>query len=408
MLLFDTLRGAKFPLAIPPAAERPLSLYVCGVTPYDTTHIGHAHTFLIFDVLIRYVRHRGGVVRYVRNVTDVDDPLFERATRDGRHWKELAESETDKFHRDCVALNMLPPDHVPRVSQEIDGMLPIIEGLVGQGYAYAAGGSVYFSVAHWPQYGEMVRERLPDRAALLTAANAMGNVPNDPHKRDPLDFVLWRPSNPGEPAWPSPWGAGRPGWHIECTAMATRYLGNQLDIHGGGRDLTFPHHPSEIAQSEAYTGCAPFARFWMHGGLAFFNGEKMSKSLGNLVLIRDAVRRHSTAALRWYLLRTPYRADFNYVTDEVHATEVQVGRLFDALGATGGSGTPLELGRGRDAVLDWLDDDLQTDRALPILAELAEQVSTAAADGRDVGAAQAQLRELLDVFGFPLSRPWPR
>jgi L-cysteine:1D-myo-inositol 2-amino-2-deoxy-alpha-D-glucopyranoside ligase len=405
--LFDTLRGGTYELAIPPAAERPISLYVCGVTPYDTTHIGHAHTFLIFDVLIRYVRFRGGVVRYVRNVTDVDDPLFERALRDGRNWKELAESETDKFHRDCVALNMIPPDHVPRVSEEIDAMLPIIEDLVRKEYAYVSGGSVYFHVGRWPQYGEMVRDRLPNYDALLADANDHGNVGDDPNKQDPLDFVLWRPSNAGEPAWESPWGSGRPGWHIECTAMATHYLGSQIDIHGGGRDLTFPHHPSEIAQTEAHTGASPFARFWVHGGLAFLDGEKMSKSLGNLVLIRDALRRHSANALRWHLLSFPYRDDFNYVTSEVVATEAKAARLRDAMHAESGSGAALDLSGEHTRALALIDDDLQTDKVLPIVESMSAEILSAAAAGRSVETAQQQLRDVADVLGFQLTSAWP-
>ncbi|RLT31282.1 MAG: cysteine--tRNA ligase, partial [Chloroflexi bacterium] len=309
MQLFDTLRGHKATLEIP--KDRPLTLYVCGVTPYDTTHIGHAHTFLIFDILIRYIRSQGGQVTYCQNVTDVDDPLFERANRDSIAWDVLAKREVDQYLKDCKAMNFLAPDFFPKVSEEISGMIPIIEGLLKNGKAYVANGNVFFDVSSEPSYGEMAR--LGGYEELLKTANERGNNPNDPNKTDPLDFVLWRTSNPGEPTWPSPWGPGRPGWHIECTAMSTRYLGDQLDIHGGGRDLVFPHHPSEIVQTEGYTGKRPFTRFWVHGGLTWLDGAKMSKSLGNLVFVRDAVLQQSPDSIRWYLASFPYREDFNYI-----------------------------------------------------------------------------------------------
>ncbi|HHY49898.1 MAG TPA: class I tRNA ligase family protein, partial [Alphaproteobacteria bacterium] len=218
MRLFDTLRGQKAELEIP--RDRPLTLYVCGVTPYDTTHVGHAHTFLIFDILIRYVRSQGGQVRYCQNVTDVDDPLFERANRDGVDWRALAEREVAQFTQDCRDLNLIPPDYFPRASEEIAGMIAIIERLVASGHAYVRSGHVYYDVSKEPSYGAMAR--LPGYAELLALANERGNNPEDPHKDDPLDFVLWQTGNPGDPTWPSPWGPGRPGWHIECTAMSTR------------------------------------------------------------------------------------------------------------------------------------------------------------------------------------------
>ncbi|HRC74842.1 MAG TPA: cysteine--tRNA ligase, partial [Kouleothrix sp.] len=351
MQLFDTLRGQIAPLEIP--SDRPLTLYVCGVTPYDTTHIGHAHTFLIFDVLIRYLRHLGAEVRYCQNVTDVDTPLFERASRDSVAWDELARHETEQFVRDCRALNLIPPTFFPKASDEIPYMIPIVERLISLGHAYERGGSVYFSVKTDPEYGAMTRLGYAD---MLKVANERGNIPDDPNKNDPLDFVLWQAAAPGEPTWQSPWGPGRPGWHIECTSMSTRYLGEQIDIHGGGRDLIFPHHPSEIAQTEAYSGKRPFVRFWMHGGMAFLGGEKMSKSLGNMVFIRDALNQHSADALRWYLLSFPYRDDFHYQRDGVVAAEAQLARLRDALAASGGSGPALDAAGARDAYFAALDN----------------------------------------------------
>ncbi len=394
MRLFDTLRGAEAELEIP--ADRPLTLYVCGVTPYDTTHIGHARTYLIFDLLQRYLRFQGAEVLYCQNVTDVDDPLFERAARDGIDWQELARRETQRFVDDCAQLNMLPPAFFPKASEEIGGMIPIIERLIEQGHAYVANGSAYFSVTTDPTYGAMARLGYDE---LLDLANQRGNRPDDPNKRDPLDFALWVASQPGEPAWDSPWGPGRPGWHIECTTMATHYLGPQIDIHGGGRDLIFPHHPSEIAQTEHYTGKSPFVRFWVHGGMACLDGEKMSKSLGNIVFIRDALRDHSADALRWYLLSFPYREDFTYDRDQVRATEAKIARLGEALRAASGADSPLDPSPQWSAFLSALDSDLGSPAALEALDELAAAI-LAAGGQRNVAAAQDALRRMAGVVGF--------
>ena len=396
MQLYDTLRGQKATLQIP--QDRPLTLYVCGVTPYDTTHVGHAHTYIVFDALIRYIRSQGGAVRYCQNVTDVDTPLFERAARDGVAWDDLARRETAQFVADCVALHIIAPDFFPKASEEINAMLPIIERLIELGHAYARGGSVYFSIKSDPGYGAMTRMGYDE---MLVVANDHGNDPNDPNKSDPLDFVLWQAQGPGEPAWESLWGPGRPGWHIECTAMATRYLGPQLDIHGGGRDLIFPHHPSEIAQTEPVTGHAPFARFWVHGGMLSLDGEKMSKSLGNMVFIRDALKEHSADALRWYLLSFPYRDDFDYERKDVAAIEGNVAKLRAALAAHSGSAPAvIDHFEVRAAFFAALDDDLQTPLALALLHGLSSDILAAAARDQDVRPAQAALREIAGVIGF--------
>lgn len=395
MRLFDTLRGEKAELPIP--ADRPLTMYVCGVTPYDTTHIGHAHTFLIFDLLLRYLRYMGAEVRYCQNVTDVDDPLFERAERDGVDWRALAEEQTRRYVEDSRALNIIPPNYFPRASEEIPAMIPIIEGLIDRGHAYVRNGSVYFHIRTDPGYGRMARMSYEE---MLATANQRGNRPDDPNKLDPLDFALWTAAAPGEPAWESPWGMGRPGWHIECTTMSTRYLGPRIDIHGGGNDLIFPHHPSEIAQTEGYTGLRPFVRFWLHGGMVYLDGEKMSKSLGNMVFARDAIEEHGADTLRWYLLSFHYREDFSYERAEVAATGAKVRRLRAALDARGGAGLPLDVTEARAHFLTAMDDDLQSPIALSHLDEIAASVLTAAAEGREVRTAQAQLRELAGIFGF--------
>lgn len=395
MQLYDTLRGEKAELDLP--KDRPLTMYVCGVTPYDTTHIGHARTFLVFDVLQRYLRFLGTEVRYCQNVTDVDDPLFERAERDHVAWDDLARRETQRFVEDCGAMNMLPPTYFPRASDEIPAMIPIIEQLVESGHAYVRNGNVYYRAATAPDYGAMPKMNYDE---LLATANEHGNNPNDPNKEDPLDFVLWQTGNPGDPTWESPWGPGRPGWHIECTTMSTRYLGDQLDIHGGGRDLIFPHHPSEIAQTEPVTGKHPFVRFWVHTGMARLENEKMSKSLGNMVFVRDALREHTADAIRWYLLTFPYHEDFDYVPNEVIATEEKIVQLRNALRVTGGEAQPFDPSELRDKVLAAMNDDLNTPQALQYFGELVRQTLGAAEEGRDVRAAQHALRELSRVFGF--------
>lgn len=396
MQLYDTLRGHKATLAIP--TDRPLTLYVCGVTPYDTTHIGHAHTFLIFDIFIRYVRSQGGSVLYCQNVTDVDDPLFERANRDNIAWDALAKREVDQFIKDCRAMNFITPDFFPKVSEEITGMIPIIEGLIRNGKAYVSNGNVFFDVSSEPTYGEMAR--IGGYEQMLNTANERGNNPNDPNKHNPLDFVLWQVSRPGEPTWPSPWGPGRPGWHIECTAMSTRYLGEQLDVHGGGRDLIFPHHPSEIVQTEGYTNKRPFSQFWVHGGLTWLDGSKMSKSLGNLVFVRDAVIQQSPDSIRWYLASFPYREDFNYIRADAAAAEHDVARLVAALGATSAVAAPaLDVSAERAAFFAALDDDLQMHVGIQHIKSMIDQI-LAAQTTHAITTAQADLRACAQIIGF--------
>jgi L-cysteine:1D-myo-inositol 2-amino-2-deoxy-alpha-D-glucopyranoside ligase len=397
MQLYNTLAREKVPFVIP--ADRPVTLYVCGVTPYDTTHIGHARTFLIFDVLVRYLRWRGAEVQYCQNVTDVDDPLFERAKRDGVSWQQLTELQVAQLVADREGLNILPPTYFPRASQEIGAMIPIIERLVELEHAYVRDGNVYFSVRTDPDFGKMARMGYEE---LLAVANQRGNNPHDPHKRDPLDFVLWQTGKPGDPTWESPWGLGRPGWHIECSAMATKYLGPQIDIHGGGADLIFPHHPCEIAQTEPATGKRPFVQVWMHAGLVWLDGEKMSKSLGNLVFVRDALRQHHPDALRWYLLSEHYREEFDYQRAAVRTYEELAAQLRQAVAVPGGRGSALDLSRAQADLVAAMEDDLHTPAALAVLHVMAGDTLAAAAAGRDIDAAQATLRDLAGMLGFTL------
>ncbi|RRR73880.1 MAG: cysteine--tRNA ligase [Candidatus Viridilinea halotolerans] len=395
MHLFNSLARIKEPFVIP--RDRPVTLYVCGVTPYDTTHIGHARTFLIFDLLVRYLQFQGAAVRYCQNVTDVDDPLFARARRDGLDWRDLSNQQVAQLLEDYRGMNFLPPTYFPRASEEIGTMLPLIERLIALGHAYVVGSEVYFSIRSDPDFGKMARMGY---AELLATANQRGNNPDDPNKRDPLDFVLWQRGGPDDPKWESPWGLGRPGWHIECSAMAMRYLGEQLDIHGGGADLIFPHHPCEIAQSEPVTGKRPFVKVWMHAGLVWLDGEKMSKSLGNLVFARDALREYGTNALRWYLLSQHYREDFDYQHAGIAHCRELAQHLAAALAAQSGTQHPLDLSVGRAEFLAAIDDDLNTPAALAVLHTMVGETLAAAAAGRDVGAAVATLREVAGMLGF--------
>ena len=285
-------------------------MYVCGVTPYDSGHMGHAFTFCTFDILVRYAEASGVKVRYVQNVTDVDDPLFERARRDRVDWRKLAERETEKYVRDMAALGWRPPDVMPRVSEEIGPILDAAARLNDAGFAYRTD-ALYFDVKRYRGYGRLSHRTRRSMLAKLRDEGLLGIVGPEA-KRDFLDFPLWRSSQPDEPAWPSPFGAGRPGWHIECSAMAMRYLGRQIDIHGGGRDLVFSHHESERAQSESLTGQVPFAHAWMHTGLVRYDGKKMSKSLGNLVLVDQALERAPAAAVRLYLASHRYGRDWEF------------------------------------------------------------------------------------------------
>jgi len=355
-------------------------MYVCGITPYDATHLGHAATYLLFDTLQRVCRDAGRAVRYVQNVTDVDDPLFERARRDGVDWKELAEREEAGLVRDMAELGWRPPDVMPRVSEEIPGILAAAEALAGEGFAYpAADGSLYFDASSYPGFGKLSGKSRRSMLAKLREEELLG-VKGPGAKRDWLDLPLWRPSGPGEPSWPSAYGSGRPGWHIECSAMSMRYLGEQVDVHGGGRDLVFSHHESERAQSESLTGCVPFARAWLHTGMVRYQGTKMSKSLGNLVNVRQALERVSPAALRLYLASHHYRRDWSFTWAGLEAA----GRLADRIAALPAGARPST--RLMKAFAAALEDDLDTPAAIGVLRR--------AVRAEDAGAARRMLEIL--------------
>ena len=386
MKLSDTLTGDKTEFA--PAGDE-VKMYVCGVTPYATAHVGHAMSYIVFDVLHRYLEFSGFKVRRVQNFTDIDDKLIDRAQAEGTTVEALAGQHSDEYMRDMAALNVREADVYPRATQEVPKIIEVIAGLVDKDFAYASDGDVYFRVTRDPAYGKLSHRSLDTmRSGARVEAGA--------EKEHPMDFALWKGAKPGEPAWDSPWGPGRPGWHIECSAMALRYLGDTIDIHGGGQDLVFPHHENEIAQSEAFTGAQPFARYWVHNGLLHLDQEKMSKSLGNLVTIRDALSRYSADAIRLGMLNAHYRGPGYYSDDALAGAERAAGRVRQAVAASANAGVAGELDAAphRQRFIAAMDDDLNTPQAIAALFDLARDINRESEAGRDVSVAQRTLAEL--------------
>jgi L-cysteine:1D-myo-inositol 2-amino-2-deoxy-alpha-D-glucopyranoside ligase len=382
---------------------RPLTdtatIYVCGITPYDTTHLGHAFTYLSYDVLIRYLEYQGYYVRYVQNVTDIDDDIIRKGREVGENWLALGNRWTRHFIEDLTRLNVRPPDVYPRATDVISQMFEAIQTLIAKGHAYEANGNVYYAVASNPNFGKVSGLTAEE---WLPIANERGNVPNDPNKRAPLDFVLWQAAKPGEPTWESPWGKGRPGWHIECSTMARTYLGDIIDVHGGGSDLQFPHHECETAQACGVTGQNVFARFWMHTAMVRYQGEKMSKSLGNLIWARDLMEQYNEDTVRILLSRHPYHQVWEYDAAELAPAQARAQRLLDALAAQGGDGVPVPVARSVSEFEAAMDDNLATSRALDVLDGMALAIQRAAAANRNVSGAQQTLRKLSSVFGLRL------
>ncbi len=370
--LYDTFRRAV--VAFEPGPH--VRMYTCGITPYDATHLGHAATFIAYDVLQRHLIDKGHTVTCVRNVTDVDDPLFAKARQLGVHYLDLAAGEEARFERDMQALNALPVAATPRASSSIPDIRGFIGMVLDRGYAYVAGGpgnqSVYFDVSKFATFGALSQYT---EAEMLALAAQRGGKLDDPNKRNPLDFVLWHPSQPDEPAWDTLWGPGRPGWHIECSAMALRELGETIDLHGGGADLIFPHHECERAQSEAVTG-VPFVKHWMHTALISKDGEKMSKSLGNLVFVDRLRAEFDPMAVRLLLIEHHYRTEWEW-DDDLPVRNTERLRLWRA----SADGTRSDL---LDEVRRHLDNDLDTPRAV-------SAIDAAANRGESTDAAAALL-----------------
>ena len=362
MRLYDTAQAAVIDIEL----DAHVRMYVCGITPYDSTHLGHAATYLSYDLIIRRLEDLGHTVQLVRNVTDVDDSIPPKARELGVDFLELAEMEMDRFDQDMVALNTRRADAEPRATESIDDMIEIIEKLVDRGHTYTTEGTTYFDTSTFPDFGKL--SHLNEQEMIALAAER-GGRPDDPKQHNPLDFVLWQPSADDEPSWESPFGTGRPGWHIECSAMSMRALGPTIDIHGGGADLIFPHHECEIAQSESING-EPFSRYWIHAGLVAYQGTKMSKSLGNLVFVSELRKEIDPRAVRLALMAHHYRSDFEWFDEE----GPQAQRDLELLVRSGGGVQPVSEGPLIDEVRAALDDDLDTRRVCELLMREAQAI----------------------------------
>ena len=355
-------------------------MYVCGVTVYDLCHIGHARSMIVFDVIYRWLKASGYRVTYVRNFTDLDDKIIERAKREGVSFREIASRYIAEFYTDMDALGLERPQVEPKATEHLGEMIEMVKVLLSKGFAYEVDGDVYFSVESFPGYGKLSGRNLEE---MMAGAR----IEPDPRKRNPLDFALWKASKPGEPAWESPWGKGRPGWHLECSVMSQKYLGESFDIHGGGQDLIFPHHENEIAQSEAATG-RPFARYWLHNGFVNIRGEKMSKSLGNVLTIRQLTSSHHPEVLRLFLLGRHYRSPIDYSEEALKEASRGLERLYGLylLAEESLEGDSPSLAERWNPVLERvkdfpsrfqeaMDDDFNTPQALSLLFELAREIN---------------------------------
>jgi len=356
-------------------------------------------SYIVFDVIRRYLQFRGHRVKYVQNITDIDDKIIDRANQLGIAANELTEKYTDSFFEDMNALNISRADIYPKATEEIPKITEVIQGLIDKGYAYPAGGSVYFRVRSVPDYGKLSHRSLE---SMMSAEGALGSD----DKESPMDFALWKAAKPGEPSWASPWGAGRPGWHIECSAMSLKYLGSTIDIHGGGQDLVFPHHENEIAQTESFTGIRPFVKYWLHNGLVQLSGEKMSKSLGNLVTIREALGKYSTDAIRIFVLSSHYRSPLTYSEEALGAAVNGVERLVRVLSRndiTSDNQKAVDAEPHRSQFIEAMDDDFNTAKALGILFDLARAINQAGDSDIGFRDAQGLLKKLAyQVFGLEL------
>jgi cysteinyl-tRNA synthetase len=409
--IYNTLTRQKEPFA--PLVPGQVSLYVCGITPYDVSHIGHARSALVFDVIARYLRYRGYRVRLVKNYTDVDDKIIARASQLKTSTEELADRYIRSYEADMAKLGIEAPTLAPRATRHVPEMVALIERLIAVGVAYVVDGDVYFEVRRFPAYGRLSGKNLDE---LLAGAR----VDVDERKRDPRDFALWKAAKAGEPSWPSPWGPGRPGWHIECSAMAMKYLGETLDLHGGGEDLIFPHHSCEIAQSEAATG-KPFSRSWLHNGFVNLGSEKMSKSLGNTLTIEGLLRRHDPEALRLYLLQAHYRNPVEFSEEGVSGMRRPVERFRELVDEIGRLAPPdaepsrdgsllATVAAQRERFEAAMDDDFNTPQAMGSLNQLAtalaeerKRVEAGERSGSDLLKGVDVLIDLGKVLGLSMT-----
>ncbi|MBZ5756031.1 cysteine--tRNA ligase [Pseudomonas sp. S5(2021)] len=388
--IYNTLSKSKD--VFTPLVDNKVRMYVCGMTVYDYCHIGHARVMVAFDVVARWLRHRGYELTYVRNITDIDDKIIKRASENGESFQALVGRMIAAMHEDEARLNVLRPDIEPRATDHIAGMHAMIQTLIDKGYAYAPGnGDVYYRVGKFAGYGKLSRRKIED---LKIGAR----IEVDEAKEDPLDFVLWKGAKPGEPSWDSPWGPGRPGWHIECSVMSTCCLGETFDIHGGGPDLVFPHHENEIAQSEAATGKL-YANAWMHAGAVRVDGEKMSKSLGNFFTIREVLEKYHPEVVRYLLVSSHYRSPINYSEDSLREAKGALERFYNGL-----KGLPEATPAGGETFVERfgaaMDDDFNSPEACAVLFDMVREVNRLReSDLQAAAALAARLKELAGVLG---------
>jgi cysteinyl-tRNA synthetase len=392
--IHNSLTGEKQELK--PISPGKIGMYVCGMTVYDYIHIGHGRMLAVFDVVVRYLRHRGYQVTYVRNITDIDDKIINRAAQNGEPMQALTARYIAANNEDFAQLGLIKPDVEPRATQHLPQIIAMIGKLIERGYAYVApSGDVMYAVAKFAGYGKLSGKVLAD-------LRAGARVDVDESKRDPLDFVLWKHAKPGEPSWESPWGPGRPGWHIECSAMSTELLGATFDLHGGGMDLKFPHHENEIAQSCAATG-QPFANLWVHNGFVNIDNEKMSKSLGNFFTVREVLKtlRHPEV-LRYFYLLSHYRGPINYSLDQLEQADAALGRIYTALRDLPALSAPAVASDYTARFHEVMDDDLNTPEALALLQKMTREINSARDKGKQAKAAElgAELRAIASVLGM--------
>jgi len=396
-----------------PLEDRLVKIYVCGPTVYDYTHVGHARTYIAFDVIVRYLRYKGYKVKYVVNITDIDDKIIRRARELNISPKELARKFEEEFFEDMKALGLIKADYYPRVTEHISDIIKVVRRLVEKGYAYVAGGSVYFDVTKFPDYGKLSGQ-------TLEQIKAGARIEPDPNKRHPADFALWKKAKEGEPYWDSPWGPGRPGWHIECTVMSMKYLGEQIDIHGGGTDLIFPHHENEIAQSEAYSGKKPFVKYWLHAGYLMIKGEKMSKSLGNIIPVKDFLAKYEPDVLKLLVLSAHYRSPIDFSWEKAEQAKNSLERIkraverlrkvmtYERLHSENLSPKEKEIYERvnllRQKFEEAMDDDFNTPKALAEIFEFISYINKKLDEDLVEGAlaryAHDTLMELLNVLGL--------
>ncbi|MCO7208014.1 cysteine--tRNA ligase [Pseudoalteromonas sp. B5MOD-1] len=382
-----------------PLVDGKIDMYVCGITIYDYCHIGHARTFVGFDVIVRYLRHIGYDLKYVRNITDVDDKIIKRANENGESINDLTTRMTKAMHEDFDSLNMLRPDVEPTVTNHMDEIIAMVERLIAKGHAYvAADGDVLFDVSTFEQYGALSQQDL-----TMLQAGSRVEVAQD--KQDPLDFVLWKKAKPEEPSWSSPWGEGRPGWHIECSAMSSKHLGEHFDIHGGGSDLQFPHHENEIAQS-CCANNGKYVNTWIHTGMVQVNKEKMSKSLNNFFTVRDVLKEYDAESVRYFLISGHYRSQLNYSQENLEQARSSLERIYTALRGV----TPIECDLASNEYVakfrKAMDDDFNTPEALPVLFELAKELNRVKdSDTEQAGKLAYVLRSVAEVLGVAQQDP---